>query len=394
MQIWRQSALVFLLSVTSCAFAASTGQPFYGDAPDATHPWCVHDWNRPQPPVVTPLPYDAEKTKPPADATVLFDGTEATVSNWEADKNGSEPTKWIVKDGALQCVPKAGYVRTKAKFGDCQLHVEWAAPTPPRGESQGRGNSGIFLEGIVEIQVLDNYENPTYADGSACSVYGVCPPLANALRPPGEWQSIDITFRRPIYDGKQLVHPGYVTVYCNGILVQDKTQLEGGTGHMGRTRPGPLPETGALKFQDHGNPVRFRNVWYRPLPARTDADDAGIHGPLSPEATTAKRKEIAAMVRESAAKLPDQSLEQTLRLVESLVYEKTDAAYADVEQRLLAFATAVKAVPAEKLNSKRDPVRSALFACQYLARFKVLDNTDPALVELLAIAKAHGWDKR
>ncbi|MBI5832203.1 MAG: DUF1080 domain-containing protein [Armatimonadetes bacterium] len=393
MQGLRKIALVLLLGATSSAFAASTGQPFYGDAPDATHPWCVHDWNRPQPKLVDPLPYDAEKAKPTPDAVVLFDGTDAAVDNWEADKPGNQPTKWIVKDGSLQCTPGSGYIRTKAAFGDCQLHIEWAAPTPPVGQSQGRGNSGIFLEGAVEIQVLDNYNNPTYADGFACSVYGVCPPLANALRPPGEYQSIDITFRRPVYEGKQLIHPGFVTVYCNGVLVQDKTQLEGGTGHMGRTRPGPLPEKGALKLQDHGNPVRYRNIWYRPLPARTDADDAGIHGPMSVEAAAATRKEIAALVRERAAKLPDQSFEQMLGLAELMVYERTDALYTDVEQRGMAFVESVKAVPADKIAGQKDRVRSAFFAFAYLAKFKLIDAADPALVELQAIVKAHAWDK-
>jgi len=117
--------------IAATAQAVSTGEPFYGDAPDATHPWCVHDWNRPQPPRVEPK--SLVDAKPPADAVVLFDGTEASLANWEADKPQSEPTKWVVKDGALLCVPNSGYVRTKSKFGDCQLHVEWSAPTPPQG---------------------------------------------------------------------------------------------------------------------------------------------------------------------------------------------------------------------------------------------------------------------
>ena len=394
MNYLRMLGMTALLSASSTVFAASTGSPFYGDAPDAHHPWCVHDWNRPQPPHVDPLPYDAAKAKPPADAVVLFDGTEAALANWEADKPGNEPTKWIVKDGILQCVPKSGYVRTKSKFADCQLHVEWSAPTPPQGESQGRGNSGIFLEGIVECQVLDNFDNPTYADGFACAVYGVCPPLANALRAPVEWNAIDITFRRPIYEGDKLVHPGFVTVYCNGILVQDKTQLEGPTGHMARSHAGPFPETGPLKLQDHGNPVRFRNIWYTKLPARSEADDAGILAPLSEEATAAKRKEIAAMVRDSAAKMPEGSLEQTLRLAESLVYEKTDATYATVEKRAADFAAEVKALPADKLNGKKDEIKRLYNAFRYLAKFKIIDAKDPALVELHAIAKEHGLDNK
>ena len=179
------------LSLATAAFAAggSTGHAFYGDPPDDRHAWCVHDQNRPQPKVVAPLPVSEleAKAKAPADAIILFDGTEASLAKWASDKNPNEPTKWIVRDGAMECVPKSGYVRTKEELGDCQLHVEWAAPSKVEGDSQGRGNSGIFLLG-VEIQVLDSYKNLTYADGMACSMYGVNPPLANALRPPGEFQ--------------------------------------------------------------------------------------------------------------------------------------------------------------------------------------------------------------
>jgi hypothetical protein len=377
--------------IAATAQAASTGQPFYGDAPDATHPWCVHDWNRPQPPRVEPKPLVDAKS--PADAVVLFDGTEASLANWEAEKPQGEPTQWVVKDGALLCVPKSGYIRTKSTFSDCQLHVEWAAPTPPQGEGQGRGNSGIFVEGAVECQVLDNYDNPTYADGSACSIYSVCPPLANALRPPGEWQQIDITFRRPVYEGDKLVHPGYATIYCNGILVQDKTQLEGGTGHKGRSLPGPLPEAGPLKLQDHGNPVRFRNIWYRPLPPRVAADDEGIHGPMSEQETAAKRKEIAAMVRAAAAKLPAQSLDQSLRLAESLVYEK-DEAIAKSVIALAAKTTAdAKQLPADKIESQKNDVKRVWDAMKYLTTFKIIDPSEAAWTELDGIVKSHGWDK-
>src|SRR5436190_18572423 len=167
-----------LLLVTSAVRAASPGPAFYGDAPDEHHPWAVHDPNRPQPKVVTPGTFSSQEQpgKPPADAVVLFDGTD--LSKWEADSGEGVPTKWIVKNGAMECVPGSGYIRTKEKFGDCQLHVEWAAPTKAEGESQGRGNSGVFLMGLVEIQVLDNYNNPTYADGFAASVYGVNPPFA------------------------------------------------------------------------------------------------------------------------------------------------------------------------------------------------------------------------
>lgn len=386
----RELCVVILCASALSVRAGSTGQPFYGDAPDATHPWCVHDWNRPQPPLVEPKPLVA--AKPSADAVVLFDGTEASLSNWESDKNG-EPTKWIVKDGVLQCVPKSGYIRTKTQFGDCQLHVEWSAPLPVQGESQGRGNSGIFLEGMVECQVLDNYDNTTYADGFACSVYGVCPPLANALRKPGEWQQVDITFRRPVYEGDKLVHHGYLTVYCNGILVQDKTQLEGGTGHMGRSRPKPLPEAGPLKLQDHGNPVRYRNIWYRPLPARTAVDDKGIHGPMSAEDTAAKRKEIAAMVRDSAAKMPANSLDQWFRLAESLVYEKDEALCRKVDDFAVKYFADIKQVPADKIESKKNEVKRVYGALKYLAKFKTLGDKPTVWTELESFVKSREWDK-
>ena len=191
------TAVCALSSFAFASQAANTGSAFYGDAPDEHHPWAIHDRNRPQPPLVTPGTFSSQEEpgKPPCDAIVLFDGTD--LSKWEADEGTSVPTKWVVKNGAMECVPGSGYIRTKAKFGDCQLHVEWAAPTKVEGESQGRGNSGVFLMGLVEIQVLDDYNNPTYADGFAASVYGVNPPLANALRPPGQFQTYDIVFRRP-----------------------------------------------------------------------------------------------------------------------------------------------------------------------------------------------------
>jgi hypothetical protein len=380
------------LTIGSMSFAcfASTGEPFYGDPPDQHHAWCVHDWNRAQPPRVEPKPLvDA---KPPTDAVVLFDGTEASVTKWEADKSGSEPTQWIVTDGVFQCVPKSGFVRTKEKFGDCHLHIEWASPTPPQGESQRRGNSGIFLMGLVEIQVLDNYDNPTYADGFACSVYGVNPPLANALRPPGEWQQIDIEYRHPVYEDNRCVAPGLVTVYCNGVLVQDHTQLEGSTGHKTRSKPGPFPEVGPLKLQDHGNPVRYRNIWYQPLPPRTAADVVK-HGPLSTEESLAKRKETAATVRESAQQMPAQSVNQLLRLAESLVYEKDEATYNNVERLAVAEVASIKTLSADQIQAKKDEVKRVFKAFQYLAKFKIIDADDTAWLEIASITKAHGWEK-
>jgi len=378
------------------ARAVSTGEPFYGDAPDEHHPWAVHDWNRPQPPRVEPgtASTPEQPGRPPGDAVVLFDGTAAALTNWVADRPAGAPTKWIAKDGALICVPKSGYISSKAHFGDCQLHVEWAAPTPPHGESQGRGNSGVFLMGLVEVQVLDDYDNPTYADGFAASVYGVMPPLANALLPPGQWQTYDIVFRRPVYRNGQVLDPGYVTVCLNGVLVQDHTPLEGPTGHMARSRPGPLPDAGPLKLQDHGNPVRYRNIWYRPLPP--NAVEGGTDGYLTAAATLAKRHAIAAALRADAAKLRDLAnpRPEMLRLMESLGYEKDAATLQQVEQMAAAYVAGLRQLPAGQLAAKKDEVKHVHAAFKFLARFHDLpDNFAPA-AELKKIVDEQGWEKK
>lgn len=365
---------------------------FYGDPPDATHPWAIHDMNRPQPPRVEPGTFSSQEVpgKPPADAIVLFDGTDSAIVNWVSDKTPSEATKWEVKDGALQCVPGSGYVRSKLEFGDCQLHIEWSAPSKVEGDSQGRGNSGVFLMGQVEVQVLDNYENPTYADGFAGSVYGVNPPMANPLRKPGEWQTYDIVFRRPVFKGGQMVDPGYLTVFVNGVLVQDHTPLEGGGGHKARSKARPFPDKGPLKLQDHGNPVRYRNIWYRPLPAR--AIEGGDTSVMSEEATTAKRATIARELREKSAKLSGK--EKMLGLMESLCYQQ-DAAVLEESTKLAgAYVAGIKAVPADKLESRKDEVLQVHNALQYMKKFNLLPENFAATTDIAAIVKAQGWDKK
>lgn len=389
----RLATLGAVLTVVVAGVTAASGQVFYGDAPDEHHPWAIHDANRPQPKVVTPGTFSSPEQpgKPPSDAVVLFDGTD--LSKWEADKNEGGPSKWVVKEGAMECTPGSGYIRTKDNFGDCQLHVEWAAPKDVKGDGQGRGNSGIFLEGICEIQVLDNYNNATYADGHAASVYGVNPPMANALRPPGEWQVADIVFRRPVYKDGKPVDPGYVTVFVNGVLVQDHTVLEGPTGHKTRTKPGPFPDKGPLKLQDHGNPVRFRNIWYRDLPPR--ACEGGTDGPLPVEAAMAKRKEIAASIRQDAEKLksPDNPLPELLRRMESLQYEKDDATVQKVQEMAARYIDSVRKLPADKIASKKGDVKRLGGAFQFLARFNILPATWPPKVAAEALIKEQRWEK-
>ncbi len=223
----------------------------------------VHDGTRPQPRVVAPGTASTADAagKPPADAVVLFDGRD--LSAW-VGRNG-EPAAWKVDGGYMEVAPGTGDIVTREAFGDCQLHLEWATPAEVRGNSQGRGNSGVFLMGLYEIQVLDCYDNPTYADGTAAAIYGEYPPLVNASRPPGEWQTYDIVWLAPRFEGERLITPPYATVLHNGVVVQYHRALIGPTSHRRVVPWVAHPPQGPLKLQDHKDPVRFRNIWYRPL---------------------------------------------------------------------------------------------------------------------------------
>lgn len=226
--------------------------------------WRVHDGRRPQPKVVTPGTFSTQDVPgiPPSDAIVLFDGKDT--SKWVGRDGG--PIKWKVENGAMEVSPGTGDIETKDHFGDCQLHIEWAAPTVVKGESQGRGNSGVFLMGRYEIQVLDCYNNLTYPDGTTAAIYGQYPPLVNACRKPGEWQTYDIFFVAPRFEGEKLVSPAYVTVVHNGILVHHHQAIMGPTGHrIVASYTTPHPPTGPIRLQDHGDLVRYRNIWIRLL---------------------------------------------------------------------------------------------------------------------------------
>jgi hypothetical protein len=385
----RPTQLIFSVSLLTTAALAEGG--FYGDPPDATHPWAIHDMNRPQPVRVEPGTFSSQEVPgiPPSDAVVLFGGKAEDIEKWISDKNG-EPTKWVVKDGVLQCVPGSGYIRTKEEFSDCQLHIEWSAPSKVEGTSQGRGNSGVFLMGQVEVQVLDNYNNPSYPDGMASSIYGINPPMANPLRAPGEWQSYDIVFRRPIFkDGKE-IDPGYITVFVNGVLTQDHTPLEGGGGHKKRSKPRAFPDQGPLKIQDHGNPVRFRNIWYRPLPKRFV--DGGEYSRMSEEATATKRAEIAKSIREDAAKLEGNA--KMLRLMESLCYADDAEAREFATAAVGDFAAAMKAVPADKIESKKGEILNVAKGLRYMTQFKFLPEDLAAKQDLEAIISERDWEPK
>jgi hypothetical protein len=255
-------------AATMITFLAAAGVALIGMAAAAQttrkadmQKWGVHDESRPLPPVVDPGP--AGPPAPvPGDAVVLFSGKD--LSEWTTAK-GAEPG-WLVRDGYMEVVKKAGEIRTKRAFGDCQLHVEWASPSPAVGTGQDRGNSGVFLMGVYEVQVLDSYDSKTYADGTASAIYGQYPPLVNASRKPGEWQTYDIVFHRPRFDASGgVVSPARLTVIHNGVLTQDNEELTGPTAHKARPPYKAHPDKQYIALQDHGHPVRFRNIWVREL---------------------------------------------------------------------------------------------------------------------------------
>ncbi len=220
--------------------------------PESTELWS------PVPPVVTP----GEGTKPPSDAIVLFDGTN--LNEWTNSKG--EPAGWTVADGCMTVKNGTGSIKTKRGFGDCQLHIEWRTPAEVKGEGQGRGNSGIFLQDRYELQVLDSYNNSTYSNGQAGSIYKQSIPLVNACKKPGEWQAYDIIYQAPRFsENGRIAVPAHITVLQNGVLIQNYTEIRGTTPFIG------LPEyishsmKEPLSLQDHNNPVSYRNIWIREL---------------------------------------------------------------------------------------------------------------------------------
>jgi hypothetical protein len=223
--------------------------------------WHVHDPNRPQPPVVTPGATFSHGAPAPSDAVVLFDGKD--LSKWVGER-GAEP-EWKVADGYMQATK--GRIKTREEFGDFQLHLEFATPSKVEGKGQGRGNNGVNIFGRYEIQILDSFDNLTYPDGMAGAIYGQRPPLVNASKPPGEWQTYDVVWEAPRWDdGGKLVKKAYLTVLYNGLVIHNRQELIGTTpyrqlGNYDR----PHPPKGPIELYYHGNPLRFRNIWLRPV---------------------------------------------------------------------------------------------------------------------------------
>ncbi len=248
----RTTSVRFALFASFAIAVSSVAAWSYGEAFQIPEP-------KTEPKIIDP----GDASRAPSDAIVLFDGKD--LSNW-VTVNGGAPAKWDVKDGAMVVVRGTGAIRTKQEFDDVQLHIEWATPAEVVGEGQGRGNSGVFLQGKYEVQVLDSYNNKTYFHGQAGSVYKQYPPLVNASRKPGEWQTYDIIYHAPIFgDDGRVKKKATITVLHNGVLIQDHSEIFGPTTHEPVFPAYVKHGKGPIVLQDHGNPVRFRNIWVRQL---------------------------------------------------------------------------------------------------------------------------------
>ena len=254
---------VTLLAIILLAGASLTSQQPNLDDDIPMQPngrWQMHDGTRPQPRVVAPGTACADPVAAPVDATVLI-GPRDDLSAWRM--LDGRPATWRMRNGIVEA--GGGDIRTRQEFTDFQLHVEFATPADVTGDGQERGNSGVFLLGQFEIQVLDSYRNETYPDGQAAAMYGQYPPLVNASRPPGEWQTYDIVFTAPRFEAGALAKPAIVTMFHNGVLVHDGTAFWGPTAHAALLPYNPDVTRGPITLQDHGNPVHFRNIWIRPV---------------------------------------------------------------------------------------------------------------------------------
>jgi len=265
--------LRFLLSIALSAQSpkshpAGDDQTGYTDTPTIPgQKWKVHDAARPRPPKLKTPPAPLS-VPPPADADVLFDGKSLAAWQMRSRKGEIAPANWKVENGYVEIVsPESGSwnMVTKASYGDCQLHIEWQVPTKDVGKGQAGGNSGVELMGRYEIQVMESLENLTYADGQAAALYGQWPPTVNASTPKGQWNSYDIFFTAPRFEGDRLVKPGYVTVLHNGVLVHNHREISGPVAHRKAIPYVAHPPEEPLSLQDHGHPVRYRNIWIRRL---------------------------------------------------------------------------------------------------------------------------------
>ena len=365
----------FIAAAAAVAMPVAADAALYGDTPDAKHAWAVHDWNRPKPHRVQP----AEKCGgAPSDAVVLFDGTkESFERNWRDEKG--ETSKWRYSDeGYFYTVPEwknGGNIYTRKEFGDCQLHIEYRHDPNQLYSDKGpqmRGNSGVFLMGQYEVQVLESYHTSqedcsvdNYTDGQAGSVYAENPPLVNPARKPGEWQVYDIVFHQPVWDGDKLLHNGSVTLFFNGVLVQDHWEMEGLTTHCKRRPLAPHADKGSLSLQDHGCVVQFRNIWYRPLASRW--------ANTTHSAMSAKEEDVMALRRATAASLyakiakPSEPTAANVQALAEVIGYANEGRYAD------DFKACLEAY--RKNPGPADEVKAINKALKVLVRNGVIDKT-------------------
>lgn len=395
----RMRHKILLTGICGAALCVGAGERgifgLYGDTPDAKHAWAVHDFNRPYPKQV-----ETPAGKPPSDAIVLFDGTQESVDrNWCAADG--KPTKWRVKDGAFVCTPRSGMACTRQSFGDAQLHVEWLSPVDDaRKHGQLGGNSGVFPMGLYEIQILNSYDpdpdakvERNYPDGIAGSAYAENPPLVNASRPAGMWQSYDIVFHQPVWKDGKVLHPGTVTVFQNGVLVQDAWELEGMSTH--RVRRPLVPHATKLpwKLQDHGDPVPFRNIWIREIPSRWDNT---THSCMS-----AKEADVTALREQTAAKLfaqvdpatPDPK--NVNGALEVLAYSLKPDYVAAAKKLCADYEARLKSLSDKDLDAERTFVIGTLKGFNVLIENKVVGQDDfPLRATLQQIATRKKWPVR
>ena len=397
------------LATTAVIGARAGAQGVYGDVPDAKHAWAVHDWNRPKPTKVEAAPY--VMTGAPSDAIVLFDGTrESFERNW-CDSKGA-PSRWKLGDeGDFYCVPgwkNGGYVQTREEFGDCQLHVEYrhdADIATIGNDPQMRGNSGIFLMGKAyghEVQILESYFTSremagrpeyvdNYADGQAGSVYAENPPMVNPARKPGEWQTFDIVFHQPVFEGCRLLHPGSITLLFNGVLVQDHWEMEGITTHKVRKALVPHPMKGPLSIQDHGCTVHFRNIWIRPLPSRWDNRTHGIMSADENEVMSLRRETAGALYAKLAKPLVP-TVDNMLAMAEVISYAKEGEIAVSWKKLANEFHDVLDRMSDEELTVRKKQLLKLRDVLDTLVRGGVVPQSCGTRIRINAVSLRLKWE--
>jgi hypothetical protein len=401
----KKISFVSFSMVAACAVlpvSAKSAIGVFGDTPNAKHAWSVHDRNRPN-----PVKISAEAGAVPSDAIVLFDGTkESFEKNW-CDKNGN-PTKWkLGNEGDFYCTndrKNGGNIYSRQSFGDCQLHVEFRHPKEDGivSDSKGpqmHGNSGVFLMSKYEVQVLESYgtnpadmKNPNYADGQAGAIYAQNPPMVNPARRPGEWQTYDIIFHQPIWDGIKLIHPASITVLFNGVVVQDHWEMDRFTSWKLRTSVVPHETKLPISFQDHGCQVHYRNIWIREIPSRYANRTHGGPG-VDENAVMALRRETAAKLYAQIAKPIKPTIESLEALGEVISYVK-EGEYESTWQKVAnEFHDVLDKMSDAEWNANKKELLHLRDSLDTLIRNGIVTQKCGTRKRISAAALRLGWEK-